>query len=133
MREKVAIGDDDPSVRRSLKRLVQVAGFRADVYGSGEDLLNDELDDVACAVLDGTPGGISDIETRRRLSSKHPAISVIFITAADSADVRRQAGELGCTAFLPKPIRGDELIYALRGCVEWEAVSPVSHPSFSST
>jgi FixJ family two-component response regulator len=117
MREKVAIVDDDASVRRSLKRLVEVAGFRANVYGSGEDLLQDDLDEVACAVLDVNLGGISGIETRRRLSSKHPAISVIFITAADSADVRRQAGELGCTAFLPKPIRGDELIHALRGCI----------------
>jgi hypothetical protein len=63
MREKVAIVDDDASVRRSLKRLVEVAGFPVNVYGSGEDLLKDDLDEVACAVLDVNLGGISGIET----------------------------------------------------------------------
>jgi len=129
MRQKIAIVDDDPSVRRSLKRVVEAAGFPAQAYGSGEELLNDGLDEVACAILDINLGGMSGIETRRRLSSKHPDISVIFITAMDSADIRKLASDLGCAAFLIKPIHGNVLVDtvrdAVRGCV--------SNHSFSLT
>jgi FixJ family two-component response regulator len=121
VREKVAIVDDEPSVRRSLKRLVEAAGFPAQAYGSGEELLNDGLDEVACAILDVNLGGMSGIETGRRLSSKHPDMPVIFITAMDSPDLRKEAAELGCSGFLSKPIRCDVLIGAIRqavgGCV----------------
>jgi FixJ family two-component response regulator len=117
MREKLAIVDDHPSVRRSLKRLVEAAGFPAQTYASGEDLLYDGLDQVVCAIFDVNLGGLSGIETRRRLSSKHPDIPVIFITAMDSAEVRREAREVGCAAFLLKPIRGEKLIGAIRQAV----------------
>jgi FixJ family two-component response regulator len=127
MRQKIAIVDDDPSVRRSLKRVVEAAGFPAQAYGSGEELLNDGLDEVACAILDINLGGMSGIETRRRLSSKHPDISVIFITAMDSADIRKLASDLGCAAFLLKPIRGVVLIDRVRHA----AGGRVSHHSFS--
>jgi FixJ family two-component response regulator len=127
MRQKIAVVDDDPSVRRSLHRLLGAAGFPAQAYGSGEELLNDGLDQVACAILDVNLGGMSGIETARRLSAKHPDIAVILITAMDSLDVRREAAELGCSDFLPKPIRGDILIGAIR-----QALGCVSHPSFST-
>jgi FixJ family two-component response regulator len=117
----VAIVDDEPSVRQSLKRLVEAAGFPAEAYGCGEDLLNDGLDEVACTILDVNLGGISGLETRRRLSSKHPNIPVIFITASDVPEVRKQASEIGCAAFLLKPLRPGVLIAAVRqaigGCV----------------
>jgi FixJ family two-component response regulator len=122
MKEKVAIVDDEPGVRRSLKRLVEASGFSTQVYGSGEDLLKDCLEDVACAVLDVNLGGMSGLETSRCLISKRPDIAVIFITALDSPDVRSEAIELGCSAFLRKPFLGDSLMGAIR-----QAVSQ-SHP-----
>jgi FixJ family two-component response regulator len=114
---KVVIVDDDPGVRRSLTRLVEVAGFPAQAYGSGEEFLNDGLDDVACALLDVNLGGMSGIETGRRLSATHPSIPVIFITAMDSSDMRKEAAELGCSDFLRKPVRGEVLIGSIRQAV----------------
>src|SRR3974390_2281480 len=103
MQEKVAIVDDEPGVRRALKRLVEANGFATQVYGSGEDFLADSLEGVTCAILDVNLGGMSGLETSRCLTSKHGDIPVIFITAQDSPDVRKEAMELGCSAFLRKP------------------------------
>jgi FixJ family two-component response regulator len=114
MQEKVAIVDDEPSLRRALKRLVEAGGFPTQVYGSGEELLGDSLDGVACAILDVNLGGMSGIDAGRRLASKHDEISVIFITASDSCDIRKKAMEVGCSAFLLKPFRGDVLVRAVR-------------------
>jgi FixJ family two-component response regulator len=126
MRQKIAIVDDEPSVRRSLKRVVEGAGFPAQAYGSGEELLNDGLDEVACAILDINLGGMSGVETRRRLSSKYPEIPVIFITAMDSADIRKLARDLGSAAILLKPIRDNVLIDAVR-VARLSAASPTTH------
>jgi FixJ family two-component response regulator len=117
MKEKVAIVDDEPGVRQALKRLVEASGFSTEVYGSGEDFLEDCLEDVACAVLDINLGGISGLETSRRLVSKQIDIPVIFITAVDSPEVRKQAMELGCSAYLRKPLAAESLIGALRRAV----------------
>jgi FixJ family two-component response regulator len=117
MSGKVVIVDDDPSVRRSLTRLVEAAGFPAQAYGSGEELLNDGLDDVACALLDVNLGGMSGIETGRRLSATHPRIPILFITAMDWSDMRKEAAELGCSDFLRKPVRGEVLIGSIRQAV----------------
>ena len=117
MREKVAIVDDEPGVRRALKRLVEANGFATQVYGSGEDFLADSLEGVTCAILDVNLGGMSGLETCRCLISKHGDIPVIFITALDSPDVRKEAMELGCSAFLGKPFPGDSLIRAVRDAV----------------
>jgi DNA-binding NarL/FixJ family response regulator len=71
---------------------------------------------------------MSGIETRHHLSSKHPEIPVIFITAMDSANIRQLHCDLGCAAFLLKPIRGDVLIdrvrHAVGGCVSHDSFSP---------
>ena len=120
MGKKVAIVDDEPGVRRALKRLVEANGFATQVYGSGEDFLQDSLEGVTCAILDVNLGGMSGLETCRCLISKHGDIPVIFITAQDSPDVRKEAMELGCSAFLSKPFLGNSLIGAVR--------EAVSHP-----
>ena len=120
MGKKVAIVDDEPGVRRALKRLVEANGFATQVYGSGEDFLQDSLEGVTCAILDVNLGGMSGLETCRCLISKHGDIPVIFITAQDSPDVRSEAMELGCSSLLRKPFLGNSLIGAVR--------EAVSHP-----
>jgi FixJ family two-component response regulator len=117
LKEKVAIVDDEPGVRRALKRLVEASGFSTEIYGSGEDFLDSCLEGVACAILDINLGGISGLETSRRLMSRQIDIPVIFITAVDSPDVRNEAIGLGCSAYLRKPFAGDSLIGALRQAV----------------
>jgi len=66
---------------------------------------------------------MSGLETCRCLISKHGGIPVIFITAQDSPDVRKEAMELGCSAFLRKPFLGDSLIGAVREAVSHSHVN----------
>jgi FixJ family two-component response regulator len=111
----IAIVDDEPSVLRGLRRLLNTRGFKAEIFDSGEAFLErGTTSDVACIVLDIHLGGISGIEMRRRLVARGSTIPVIFMTALDSAAVRKEAIEAGCAAFLPKPFSGSELICAIR-------------------
>jgi DNA-binding response OmpR family regulator len=66
-------------------------------------------------------GRVLDLESFR-IHPKHIDVPIIFITALDSSDVRKEAFELGCCAYLRKPFPGDSLMGVIR-----QAVSQ-SHP-----
>jgi FixJ family two-component response regulator len=111
----VAIIDDDPSVLRGLKRVLEASHFVTKVYDRGETFLDsDSISQVSCVVLDIHLGGISGIETRRRLKAIGSTIPVIFMTAHDSAAVRQEAVDAGCEAYLQKPFSGHVLVDAIR-------------------
>jgi FixJ family two-component response regulator len=111
----VAIIDDDPSVLRGLKRLLEASDFTTQVFSSAEAFLDcANASDVMCIVLDIHLGGISGIEMRRRLTAMGSTVPVIFITALDSTAVQREAVDAGCAAYLPKPFFGHVLIDSIR-------------------
>jgi FixJ family two-component response regulator len=114
-RQLVAIVDDEPSILRGLKRLLDARGFATAVFHSGEEFLqSDGAGRATCVVLDIHLDGISGIETRRALSASGSRIPVIFMTALDTATVRREAMATGCAAYLRKPFSGHELIDAIQ-------------------
>jgi len=107
--------DDDPSVLRGLKRVLDASHFATKVYDCGEAFLDtDSASQVSCIVLDIHLGGISGIETRRRLKAMGSVVPVIFMTAHDSTAVRREAMDVGCAAYLQKPFSGHVLVDAIR-------------------
>jgi FixJ family two-component response regulator len=111
----IAIIDDEPSVLRGLKRLLDASNFNTAVFDSGEAFLERGItSDITCIVLDIHLGGMSGIDMRRRLKAQGSTTPVIFMTALDSPEVRNQAANAGCAAYLPKPFSGAALIDAIR-------------------
>jgi FixJ family two-component response regulator len=111
----VAIVDDDPSVLKGLKRLLNTCGFKTEVFNSGETFLDrDSTGEPDCVVLDIHLGGITGIETRRRLTARGSTIPVIYMTALDTATVQREATASGCAAYLRKPFSGNVLVESIR-------------------
>jgi FixJ family two-component response regulator len=114
-KKRIAIVDDEPSVLKGLKRILDASGFTTEVFNSAEAFLDrDSASDVACIVLDIHLGGISGIEMRRWLKAMGSATPVIFMTALYTIEVRREAMDAGCAAFLQKPFSGHELINSIR-------------------
>ncbi len=114
----VAIVDDEASVLKGLKRLLEASNFKTETYDSAEAFLaRGNLDDVSCIVLDVNMPSMSGIELRRRLKDSGSTIPVIFITALDIVAVRTQAFDLGCAGFLHKPFSGGELIDAVQKAI----------------
>jgi FixJ family two-component response regulator len=105
----------DADIAKGLKRLLQTCGFKTEIFNSGEAFLEREnASEPACVVLDIHLGGISGIETRRRLTASSSTVPVIYMTALDTATVRSEATASGCAAFLRKPFSGNELIDSIR-------------------
>jgi FixJ family two-component response regulator len=106
----IAIVDDDASVRRSLLRVVQSAGYAAEAFGSARDFLDWlRTGRAACLVLDVQMDGISGFELQERL-----AVPIVFITAHDDAPIRDRIARSGAAAHLRKPFDARTVLDAIR-------------------
>ena len=115
----VSIVDDDHSVRRALRRLVQFAGFTVETFASAEDFLSSvSLVRTACLVLDiHLNGGMSGFELQAQLTADRVVIPIIFTTAHDDVATRERAKKSGAAAYLCKPFDEELLLDAVRGVV----------------
>jgi FixJ family two-component response regulator len=110
----VAIAEDDPSLRRSVRRLLNAHGFAVEEFPSAETFLGRDPDSrVAFVVLDIHLPGMSGLELRSRLTAAGSPLPIIFITAIDDDAVKIAAVQLGCVAFLRKPFPAELLIGAV--------------------
>jgi FixJ family two-component response regulator len=108
---RVAIVDDDPSVRRGLARLLRSAGHHPVSYASAADFLKAGLSaGPACVILDIHLGGMSGLELLAQLRAAGNALPVILITAHDDPGSRDEGRRLGCAAYLPKPFEAAALL-----------------------
>ena len=111
----ISIVDDDPSVRRALRRLLQAAGYSVEAYASAVDFLaSPPMDRTACLVLDIRLDGMTGFDLQARLAADQMAIPIIFITAHDDVATRDRVQEVGAAAYLPKPFDPAALLAAVR-------------------
>ena len=113
-RKVVAIVDDDPSMLRATKDLLDAQGFLTAVFPSAEEFLASSLaPDADYLLLDIHLPGISGIELQRQLKTSHSEVPVIFMTALDDEAIRRQALESGGVDCLRKPFPARQLFDAI--------------------
>jgi FixJ family two-component response regulator len=109
----IAIVDDDESVRRSLHRLVQSAGYAVETFASaGEFLAWLPRGQAACLFLDVHMNEMSGFELQQRL-----AVPVIFITSHDDAPTRTRIEKSGAAGHLWKPFDEVAVLDAIRRAV----------------
>jgi FixJ family two-component response regulator len=115
----VAVVDDDASLRRSLSRLLRAAGFQPITYPSAEAFLDDDKrPDFDCLLLDIRMNGMSGIELQEQLTESGSATPIIFITAHDDPETRKQALAAGCAGYFRKTDSGVEVLAAINTATE---------------
>jgi FixJ family two-component response regulator len=114
----VAVVDDDEGFLRAIGRLLRAAGFEPMAYPSAEAFLADATPAPRdCAVFDIHLGGMSGLDLCRHLAAQGRRLPVIFVTAHDEPATREEAREVGCSAYLRKPVPGKALIEAINKAV----------------
>ena len=115
----VFVIDDDPSIRRAIKRLVESVGLRVEALGSAKEFLGMEVPDVpSCLILDVRLPGISGLELQRELIAAGVQIPVIFITSYGDIPMSVRAMKAGAIEFLPKPFRDQDLLDSVQLALE---------------
>ena len=117
-RARVAVIDDDESVRESLPDLLREFGYLADVYSSAEEFLSaNRVADYACLVLDISMPGMSGIDLQRELVHRKHSVPIVFITAHGDEDVRKRLRKDGVECLL-KPFTDTMLLAALQAVLK---------------
>jgi FixJ family two-component response regulator len=114
-RKLVLVVDDDPSMLRSVQRLLQHHAYEPILFSSAQAFKSHtDLDRAACIILDiNLPDG-SGIELRHRLKQDGVSVPVIYMTGNEDPVVRDAALASGCIAFLTKPFPAQSLIEPLK-------------------
>ena len=95
----IAIVDDDASVRRSLLRVVESAGYKAETFASGREFLAWlPHGQAACLVLDVHMDELSGFELYDRLK-----VPVVFITGHDDPVTLARIDKSSAAGHLRKP------------------------------
>ena len=111
----ISVVDDDESVRRTTTFLIESFGFRAAAFESAESFLKSaQLHDTSCLLVDVQMPGMNGLQLQSELAASGCGIPIIFITAYDNKETRRQAMQAGAAAFLGKPFNDEELLQAVR-------------------
>jgi FixJ family two-component response regulator len=106
--------DDDPSIRRALRRLLASAGLEARLFASAEEFLESSIPDTAaCVIVDVRMPGMSGLELQRALHEVGNPVAVILITGYADDLARRRGLEAGAIGFLSKPFDNQDLLDAV--------------------
>jgi two-component system response regulator FixJ len=109
----IAIVDDDASIRRSLLRVVQSAGYQGETFASAREFLEWlPRNQAACLVLDVHMNDMNGFDLQDRL-----AVPIIFITAHDDLPTLERIGKSGAAGYLRKPFHSSTVLDAIRRAV----------------
>ena len=115
----VFVVDDDDAARDSLVMLLKSDGLTTRGFASAHDFLA-QFDTAlrGCVVTDLRMPSMDGIELIRELKAVGCLLPVIVITG--HADVSRavDAMKAGATDFIEKPYEAEQLLRAVRGCIE---------------
>ena len=114
----VFIVDDDASVRKSLVRLLQSAGYTVEAFGSAREFLaRPPSVGPSCLVLDVRMPGITGLDLQRTLAAAAHRIPIVFVTGHGDIPMSVTAMKAGAIDFLTKPFDVEVLFEAIERAV----------------
>jgi FixJ family two-component response regulator len=111
--------DDDPSVRKSITRLLELEGFKVRAFGDPEDFLNQmATNPVRLVVLDIWMQQMTGMEVLAHLCARWPGTRVIFITGHEDRAAEATVMQAGASGFFIKPLDNEKFIAVVRDALE---------------
>lgn len=111
----VLVVDDDATVRRVLREILQLYGYRVLEAGNGREaasLLQDHPVDLV--LTDLVMPEKEGIETIKMVRARYPHVKIIAMSGAFGGEYLAVAGYLGADETLQKPLRMEVVIEAIR-------------------
>jgi FixJ family two-component response regulator len=116
---RVAVVDDEESVRKALCRLLRSAGFEVESFSSGIEYLNSlQTKKPDCLVIDLHMPVLNGIDVLNKMSEQGFKIPAIVITGYDGIGMTQRVMTAGALTCLHKPVDDELLISALMSCTE---------------
>ena len=113
--KNILVVDDHYEHRMLIDSLLEPLGFNVRQADSGEQCLIDvDTFTPDLILMDLSMGGISGIETTRRIRQKGYTMPIVVLSANAYSSDQRAATDAGCNDFLAKPLEINELLKKLK-------------------
>ena len=110
----VFVIDDDPSMRKSLQRLLDGAQYPAELFKSASEFLSrSPHDGPSCVVVDVRMPELNGIEFQKALIEGGREEQLVFITGHGNVPMCAQAMKAGAVDFLQKPFKPNQLLQSV--------------------
>ncbi len=113
----VSVIDDDPSIRRSLVRLLKSVGYQTETFDSAMSFLENGRK-PNCLLLDISMPDMSGLDLQTKLIEGNLEMPIIFITGHGNISMKVKAMKYGAIDFLEKPFQDKDLFEAVQNAIE---------------
>jgi FixJ family two-component response regulator len=114
----VFVVDDDPSVRKSLTRLIGSAGYAVEAFAAAREFLaRERYPGPCCLVLDVRMPGLTGLDLQEALAGAGRRMSIVFVTGHGNISMSVKAMKGGALDFLTKPVDDKDLLAVIERCV----------------
>ncbi len=115
----VFIIDDDPSVRKSLERLIQSVGLGIQSFASAAQFLQSgHREETGCLILDVRMPEISGLDLQEKMSGAGILLPIIFISGHGTVPTSVRAMKAGAVDFLQKPFDEQDMLGAVYRAID---------------
>ena len=115
----IAVLDDEPLMRKALKRLLNTHGFRVEAYERGKDFLAAlPTHPVDCLLLDLHMPEVNGFDVLTTFQSLPVTPPVVILTGHDEPGSAERARSLSAAAYLKKPVDESALLAAIRLAIQ---------------
>jgi two-component system response regulator MprA len=112
---RILVVDDEPAVRESLRRALQLEQYEVELAPDGlEALERVAAHGVDAVLLDVSMPNLDGLETCRRLRAEGNTLPVLMLTARDEVSDRVAGLDAGADDYVVKPFALEELLARLR-------------------
>lgn len=111
---RIAVVDDDESVRESLPDLLRACGYAVSVFSSAEEFLASSfVGKTDCLILDVAMPGMDGLALQQELLRRRHSIPIVFVSGNGDETLRAGALEAGAVDYLFKPFSESALLNAV--------------------
>lgn len=125
----IAVVDDEQSIRRALLRLLRSAGFNAQAFASGRELLSSMAAcSPQCVVLDLNMPDMSGYEVAQQLHRIAPETGVVVMTGNQMTDKQQESLLMHVVRILNKPMDDQLLLSTIQAILNKRIASGNAKP-----
>ncbi len=111
--------DDDPSILKATRRLLDSAGWKVEAFSDPIAFLEHAAVHYPdLAVVDILMPDMNGLEVQTRLRTVSPSTRVIMLTANDDPSIRRMAMNAGASAFFIKGVQSEEFLAGVKAAAD---------------
>jgi FixJ family two-component response regulator len=124
---RVFVVDDNPSVRKSLARVLAAVGYTVEAFASAREFLaRPPHPGPCCLVLDVRMPGLSGIQLQEMLAATGRRLSIVFVTGHADVPTSVRAMKAGAVDLLTTPVDAQDLIVAIQRAVTRDELDRVA-------